>query len=335
MNGYINIASHTTFGVPAWVKSLHTFDSLASLQAILASGIQKERLLIVGGGSNMLCTQPFDGVVLKNELKGIEIVSEDSNETILKVAGGEVWHDFVLYTVNKGLGGIENLSLIPGSVGASPIQNIGAYGVEIKDVFHSLEAVEIATGQLKTFTLDECNFGYRESIFKHTLKDQYIIISVSYRLRTSPEINTSYGAINDELAAMEITHPTVKDVSDAVIRIRESKLPNPKEVGNAGSFFKNPVVSKSIYTVILQSYPNAPSYPIDAEHVKVPAGWLIETAGWKGFTEDNYGVHKKQALVLVNYGGAEGQSIYTLSDRIIRDIKEKFKITLEREVNIF
>ena len=335
MTDYINIAQHTTFGVPALVKGLYTFKSATELDQILSEGNRNQPLLVLGGGSNMLFTQPQDVLVLKNECKGISIVSETDDTVLVKAMGGEVWHEFVVHTVEKGWGGIENLSLIPGSVGASPIQNIGAYGVEIKDVFHSLEAYEIATGEIHTFELSSCNFGYRESVFKHELKGQYIIISVTYQLNKNPKINTSYGAINDELTSMGISTPTVKDVSDAVIRIRQSKLPDPKEIGNAGSFFKNPVVNKSIYDAIKVSYPEAPSYPIDEETVKVPAGWLIERAGWKGFREGDFGVHSKQALVLVNYGQAEGASIYQLSQTIIEDIQQKFNITLEREVNIF
>lgn len=335
MTNYINIAKHTTFGVPAFVKAFHTFQSKEELDLLFTTSQRDAPLLVLGGGSNMLFTQPHDFTVLKNECKGMDIVHEDQDVVFVKAMGGEVWHEFVQYTVAQGWGGIENLSLIPGSVGASPIQNIGAYGVEIKDVFESLEAYEIATGQVRTFKLEECNFGYRESVFKHELKGQFIILSVTYRLQKHPHINTSYGAINDELEAMKIASPTVKDVSDAVIRIRQSKLPDPNEIGNAGSFFKNPVVPISIYEKLKSIHADAPCYPVNEEEVKVPAGWLIERAGWKGYREGDFGVHAKQALVLVNYGNAEGGEIFQLSERIISDIESKFGIRLEREVNIF
>lgn len=335
MTDYINIAKHTTFGVPAFVKALHTFHSHSELDLLFTSIHRNSPVLVLGGGSNMLFTHPHDLTVLKNECKGIEIVREDEAQVWVKVMGGEVWHEFVQYTVNKGWGGVENLSLIPGSVGASPIQNIGAYGVEIKDIFESLEAYEIATGEIHIFDLEQCNFGYRESIFKHDLKGKYVIISVTYRLQKNPTVNTSYGAINDELNVMGISSPTVKDVSDAVIRIRQSKLPDPKEIGNAGSFFKNPIVPIATYNNLKEIHPDAPCYPINETEVKVPAGWLIERAGWKGYREHDFGVHAKQALVLVNYGNAEGKDIFKLSERIILDISSKFNIQLEREVNIF
>ena len=253
---------------------------------------------------------------------------------VLKVGAGEVWHDLVLYTIEHGYHGLENMSLIPGSVGASPMQNIGAYGVEIKDVFEKLEALEIQTGEMQTFSKDACAFGYRESVFKRALKGKYIITYVYFRLSLTEKVSTHYGAIESELTKQGISNPTSKDVSNAVIAIRSSKLPNPKELGNAGSFFKNPVVPIETYNRIKEVYLDAPSYPIDEKSVKVPAGWLIETAGWKGKQVGACGVHKNQALVLVNYGGATGNEIYKLSTEIIEDIVQKFGITLEREVNI-
>ncbi len=334
MINYINISKHTTFGVPAWVKAMYSFQSIEELQQLLTKNIKDKNLLILGGGSNLLFTQPFDGVVLKNELKGITVIDQNEDLVFVKASAGEVWHTFVQHAVDNNWGGIENLSLIPGSVGASPMQNIGAYGVEIKDVFHSLEALEISSGKIKSFDAKTCAFGYRESIFKRELKNKYIIISVTFVLHKNPKINTSYGAINDELSKMGITTPNIKDVSQAVINIRQSKLPNPAEIGNAGSFFKNPVVKKEVYNAILQKYPNAPAYPINEETVKIPAGWLIENAGWKGKTEGEFGVHKNQALVLVNYGNADGKDILNLSSRIISSIESLFNITLEREVNI-
>jgi UDP-N-acetylmuramate dehydrogenase len=288
----------------------------------------------LGGGSNILFTKDFDGVVFKNEIKGFTITQEDEQLAIVKAGAGEQWHEFVMQCIERGLGGLENLSLIPGNVGASPMQNIGAYGVEIKDVFHSLRAYHLKTGETHTFNREECSFGYRESVFKRELKDQYVILDVSFRLSKSPVLNTSYGAIGSELEKMGITSPTIKDVSQAIINIRSSKLPNPKELGNAGSFFKNPVISINHFENILQEHPDAPSYPVDEKHTKIAAGWLIERAGWKGKRIDNCGVHRLQALVLVNYGGASGQEIFELSQAVIDSVHEMFQITLEREVNI-
>lgn len=334
MKDYINISEHTTFGVPAWVKAIQPFRSLEELNACIPTDLNTSEIMILGGGSNVLFTKPFDGLVLKNELKGIEVIEENETSVILKVAAGELWHDFVQFAVKNNWGGIENLALIPGSVGASPMQNIGAYGVEIKDVFQELEAFEISTKTLQIFDKVACQFGYRESVFKRALKNKFIITSVTYCLSKQPEINTSYGAINEELKTMGIEHPTVKDVSEAVIRIRQSKLPNPKEIGNAGSFFKNPVVPKEILTFVQSKYPEVPFYPIAENSVKIPAGWLIEKAGWKGVKQGEIGVHKNQALVLVNYGEGEGKDIVRLSNDIIKSIEETFQITLEREVNI-
>lgn len=328
-----NVKEFTTFGIEANAKEIHTFSSVEELKTLLKK-FSNEQQLILGGGSNVLFTKNFDGVVLINKINGIEAVSENEDTVNLKVGAGEVWHDFVLHCVNKGLGGIENLSLIPGSVGASPMQNIGAYGVEIKDVFVELEALNKSTLEVETFDRKSCEFGYRESVFKRALKDKYIITSVTYRLSKRPSINSSYGAINGELTVRGIDNPTIKDISDVVIAIRQSKLPDPKEIGNAGSFFKNPVVPKEILKSIQENYSDVPNYPVDEEHVKLAAGWLIEKAGWKGKTYDNYGVHKKQALVLVNYGGARGKDIFDLSENIIADIHSKFGIKLEREVNM-
>src|SRR5690554_4912298 len=329
----INITPFTTFGVEVISRYFATFSSIEELRKLLAE-VKDQQLLVLGGGSNMLFRKDYEGITIKNEITGISVIEENEESVLLKVGAGEVWHNFVLYSIEHNLGGIENLSLIPGSVGASPMQNIGAYGVEIKDVFEALEALEIETGKLHTFFHEDCQFGYRESVFKKELKDQYIITSVSYRLSKNPNLNTSYGAIEEELKSRNITHPTIKDVSDAVIAIRQSKLPDPKEIGNAGSFFKNPVISQSEYEALQRQYENIPSYQVDENHVKVPAGWLIDQSGWKGKTFGNYGVHKKQALVLVNYDDAKGKDIVALSDQIIADIKERYNIVLEREVNI-
>lgn len=329
----VNLAPFTTFAVEAKTAYFASFTTIEELKKLL-SEVKDRKLLILGGGSNILFRNNFDGVTLHNKIQGISTVKEDENYIVLKVGAGEVWHDFVLYTLSKGWGGVENLSLIPGSVGASPMQNIGAYGVEIKDVFESLEAVEISSGELRTFSHEECQFGYRESVFKKSLKDKYVITSVSYRLSKHPVLNTSYGAIENELKSMGVLHPTIQDVSKAVIAIRQSKLPDPKEIGNAGSFFKNPIISLSHFEKLKKEYPEIPSYKVSEVEVKVPAGWLIDKAGWKGKTIQNYGVHKKQALVLVNYGKASGEDIYELSEKIIKDIQLRYGIILEREVNI-
>src|SRR5690554_548793 len=329
----INITPFTTFGVEVSSRYFATFSSIEELRKLLAE-VKDQQLLVLGGGSNMLFRKDYEGITIKNEITGISVIEENEESVLLKVGAGEVWHNFVLYSIEHNLGGIENLSLIPGSVGASPMQNIGAYGVEIKDVFDSLEAIEIATGELHTFSHQDCQFGYRESVFKKELKGKYIIVSVSYKLSKQPKLNTSYGAINSELAKKGITQPSIKDVSDVVIAIRQSKLPDPKEIGNAGSFFKNPVIPKSHYIALQKTYENIPSYPVSKDTVKVPAGWLIDNAGWKGKTIGEYGVHKNQALVLVNYGKANGNDIFQLSEDIIADIYKRYQIKLEREVNI-
>jgi UDP-N-acetylmuramate dehydrogenase len=329
----IDLKPYNTFGISANTKMFAQFSSLEELKSVLAQK-QGQELLVLGGGSNILLTQDFQGLVLRNELKGMELVSDDDEFVLIKCAAGEIWHQFVLYCVANNFGGVENLSLIPGSVGASPMQNIGAYGVEIKDVFEKLEAFHIETGEIHTFSKEMCQFGYRESIFKKEKKGQYIITQVYFKLTKNPQINSSYGAIEDVLAAKGISNPSIKEISDAVIEIRSSKLPDPKLIGNAGSFFKNPVVSLETYNKIKSSYATAPSYPIDANTVKIPAGWLIENAGWKGKTFENYGVHKNQALVLVNYGGASGKEIWDLSTAIKEDVFAKFGVDLEREVNV-
>lgn len=322
-----------TFGIDVNARYFTRFDSVQALKQILKD-FQNIPLLVLGGGSNVLLTKHFDGLVLKNEIKGIELVEENDDFVVLKSGAGEVWHDFVLHCIDHGYAGVENLSLIPGSVGASPMQNIGAYGVEIKNVFEKLEAFEIATGEIHTFDNAACEFGYRESVFKRKLKGKYIITHVYFRLSKKINLNTTYGAIETELKSKGILNPNIKDVSDAVIAIRKSKLPDPAQIGNAGSFFKNPVVETAVFEKIKSEYPTVPSYPVSAGFVKMPAGWLIETAGWKGKTIDNYGVHKLQALVLVNYGGATGVQLFDLSTAILKDVFDKFGILLDREVNI-
>ncbi|MEJ8755784.1 UDP-N-acetylmuramate dehydrogenase [Pontibacter sp. H259] len=326
---------YNTFGIDVKAKLFARFESVQELQALLQlPELKGEQKLILGGGSNLLFTKDFEGVVLQNGIKGIEIIREDEYYTFVKAGGGEVWHAFVLYTLEQNLGGVENLSLIPGTVGAAPLQNIGAYGVELKDVFYELEAVHLETGQTQVFTNEDCRFGYRESVFKNELKGQFIVTSVTFRLRKNHKLNTSYGAIKTTLEEMNITQPTIQDVSAAVCHIRQSKLPDPKQIGNAGSFFKNPEIPVILYDVLKAQYPDMPAYPVSELTVKVPAGWLIEQCGWKGKVIDNYGVHKNQALVLVNYGGAAGSNIQQLAHDIIHSVEEKFGISLHPEVNI-
>lgn len=330
----ISLKPYNTFGIEVHAREFERFNSPEVLKELLVQHKHKD-LLILGGGSNILFTKDFEGTVLKNEIKGTAIIDRTTTEVFVKVGAGEVWHDFVMHCVAQNWGGIENLSLIPGTVGASPMQNIGAYGVEIKDVFHSLEAIEIESGTLHTFSNAECKFGYRESIFKNTHKGKYVIVSVTFKLSLiGHQLKTGYGAIQEELDTKGIIEPTIKDVSDAVIAIRSSKLPDPKKIGNAGSFFKNPVVDRSVFEAISKQYDNIPNYPASDGKVKLAAGWLIEKAGWKGYREHDYGVHEKQALVLVNYDQASGSEVFSLSEKIINDISNKFNIKLEREVNI-
>lgn len=327
-----NLKEYNTFGISVMAEMFAVFSSIQELKQILSHRNGKD-LLVLGGGSNLLLTKDFDGLVIKNEIKRFEIVQETENEVVVESGAGENWHEFVLNCIDKGFGGIENLSLIPGSVGASPMQNIGAYGVEIKDVFESLSAYHIASGEIHYFDKTKCEFGYRESIFKNKVKGEYIILTVTFRLTKNPTINSSYGAINEQLKVMGIENPTIQELSAAVIAIRQSKLPDPKIIGNAGSFFKNPTVEIALLEKIQKNYPDIPNYPA-LNGKKLAAGWLIEKAGWKGKTFDNYGVHKLQALVLVNYGNCTGQEIFDLSSQIIQDVFEKFGVLLEREVNI-
>jgi UDP-N-acetylmuramate dehydrogenase len=334
MQKEVSLKPFNTFGIDVRAALFSSFSSIEELIDLLPS-IRNTDTLISGGGSNMLFTKDFEGLFVRNCIKGIKEIERTQTHVILEAGAGENWHDFVIHCVDHGFGGLENLSLIPGCVGASPMQNIGAYGVEIKDTFAYLDAVEISTGEVKRFHLADCAFGYRESVFKRELKNQYIICSVAFTLSLYPTMNTSYGVIEAELKHMGITTPGIKDVSNAVIRIRQSKLPDPKLLGNAGSFFKNPVVSNEVLQSIQSSYERVPSYPAGDGHVKLAAGWLIEQAGWKGKRFGNVGVHELQALVLVNYGGGTGKEIYELSQRIIEDIQVKFGVSLEREVNIY
>ncbi len=324
-----------TFGIDAQARYLAEAESVFDLQNILFSAqFQSVPKLFLGGGSNVLLTKDYEGLVVLIKIKGIEIIKEDQTHVWLKAGAGVNWHQFVLHTIEYNLGGIENLSLIPGTVGAAPMQNIGAYGVEIKDTFDSLEALNRQTGAIETFTNADCRFGYRESVFKHTLKGQYIITAVTFKLTKNPTVfNISYGDIQKTLQEMGVTHPSLKAVSDAVIHIRQSKLPDPNELGNAGSFFKNPVISNAQFNEVAVQHPTMPSYPAEEGFVKVPAGWLIEQAGWKGVQMGNVGVHKRQALVLVNYGPGTGDEIRSLSENIQASVREKFGIELQAEVN--
>lgn len=329
----VNLQPYNTFGLSAEAQLFGSFSSVDELHQLITEH-KDLPLLVLGGGSNILLTKNVEGLTLKNDLLGIELVKEDGDDVYVKAQGGEIWHNLVLYCIDKGYGGIENLSLIPGSVGAAPMQNIGAYGVEVKDLFVELEAYELASGEVRTFSHDECSFGYRESVFKRHLKGKFIITSVTLKLSRNPALNTSYGAIGQRLEEMGIASPSIKDVSDAVIHIRQSKLPDPKEIGNSGSFFKNPVISKSDFEVLEKKFPEIVNYPLPDGTVKLAAGWMIDKAGWKGKTIGNYGVHKNQALVLVNYGGAKGADIYQLSENILASVKTLYDIDLEREVNI-
>ncbi|WP_162052619.1 UDP-N-acetylmuramate dehydrogenase [Pontibacter pamirensis] len=330
-----SLKPYNTFGIEAKAKIFARFESVQELQTLLQMPeLREEEKLILGGGSNLLFTKDFDGVVLQNGIKGIEVIHEDEEHVFIKAGGGEVWHDFVLYALQQNYGGVENLSLIPGTVGAAPLQNIGAYGVELKDNFHELEAVHLETGELRTFDNASCKFGYRESIFKNKMKGQYVVTSVVFRLDKKHTLNTSYGAITTTLEEMQVQQPSIQDISAAVCHIRQSKLPDPKQIGNAGSFFKNPEIPLEHYKQLQKQYATIPSYPVSDSTVKVPAGWLIEQCGWKGKVLGNYGVHKNQALVLVNYGGAKGEQVRQLAYGIIASVNQKFGIRLHPEVNI-
>ena len=330
----ISLKPYNTFGIDVKARFFVEITGLAQLQKILELKAYPNRF-VISGGSNMLLTKDINALVMHINLKGISIVEEDEDTVEIKVMAGENWHELVLWTLDKGYGGLENLSLIPGNTGTAPIQNIGAYGVELKDVFTSCVAMEVDTGELVTFDQESCKFGYRDSVFKREAKSKYIITSVNLKLTKRNHIlNTGYGAIEEELKRMGIVYPAPKNISDAVIAIRESKLPDPKELGNSGSFFKNPIVSKKAFEKLLKAHPDVPSYQMDDNKVKIPAGWLIEKCGLKGKRTGDAGVHEKQALVLVNYGNATGEEILKLAEEIQEEVNKKYGISLQPEVNI-
>ena len=330
----VSLKNFNTFGVEAmahYFVEINHEDDLTEL--FMDPKWLQERRLVLGGGSNVLLVSDFEGLVIRIDIRGFE--SRIQHDDVFVEAGaGEVWNDLVNFCIDRDYAGLENLSLIPGSVGASPIQNIGAYGVELKDVFDSCRAFEIATGSFKTFTKADCHFGYRESVFKTTLQGQYIIMSVKFHLSMVPDINLKYGAIEQELIKRQVVNPTIKDVSQVVSHIRVSKLPDPSTIGNAGSFFKNPVIADAEFYAIQAKYPEIVNYPAGEGLIKLAAGWLIEQCGWKGKVVGNTGTWKNQALVLVNHGGATGAEVYTFSSQIIDSVYTKFGVTLQREVNI-
>ncbi len=327
-----DLRPYNTFGISAFAKNYVKVETEIQLLDFLR--VNQAVVFILGGGSNILLTQNIDATVLHNCIKGIEIIEQTDEFATVKVGGGEIWHEFVLWAIERNLGGIENMSLIPGTVGAAPIQNIGAYGVELKDVFHSLEAIDLQTLTKRTFYVDDCKFGYRDSFFKGEGKGRFFISSVTFQLRRKPILDTNYGDIQKVLAERQIENPTIKDISDAVVSIRQSKLPDPAKLGNAGSFFKNPAIQITDFEQFISKYPNAPHYKLDNELVKIPAGWLIEQAGWKGKRFGDAGCHEKQALVLVNHGDASGTEILALAQQIQEDVKTKFGISIVAEVNL-
>lgn len=332
---YYSLKAYNTFGIDAGSYMFSSVDSVEALSAILWE-IRDLPLRILGGGSNILLTDDFMGIVIHNNIQGITIEEETETHVIVAAGGGVNWHQLVLWCLERDLGGIENLSLIPGTVGAAPIQNIGAYGVELKDVFHHLETFPLYFKTQLVFYADDCRFGYRDSIFKREAKGEYCITKVYLKLtKNEHRLNTRYGAIQETLQEMGVKQPTIRDVSNAVIRIRSSKLPDPAQLGNAGSFFKNPEIPVDQFEALKQQHPNIVNFPGTDGQIKIPAGWLIEQCGWKGFREGHVGCYEKQALVLVNYGGASGKEVYGLAQRIIKSVEDKFGISLTPEVNIW
>jgi UDP-N-acetylmuramate dehydrogenase len=329
-----SLKNYNTFGIEAKAQQFVAVHTVPELKSILEQN-KTEKKFILGGGSNMLLTKDIEALVIHIDLKGKKILKQDDDFVWIEAQAGENWHEFVLWNIDQNFGGLENMSLIPGNVGTTPVQNIGAYGTEMKDTFVSCEAINIENQEIKTFTKEECNFGYRESIFKHEVKDQYVITAVVFKLsKRNHKINTSYGDITAELAKNNITTPALKDVSNAVIAIRKSKLPDPAELGNSGSFFKNPILLKTDFEKIHKNFPEMRFFDISETEVKVPAGWLIEQAGLKGKRFGDAGIHKNQALVLVNYGNATGQEILNVSKTVQDTVFNMFSIHIEAEVNI-
>lgn len=331
---HVSLRPYNTFGIDVKARYFAEVTSLEELSWVLQQN-SYPKLLILGGGSNMLLTGDLDSLVILISLKGKEVVRRDDTHTEIRVMAGENWHDLVLWTLERDLGGLENLSLIPGSVGSAPIQNIGAYGVELKDHFVCCELMDISTQTLHTFSLEDCKFGYRDSYFKHEGKGKYVITSVTFRLTSKDHsLRTGYGTIATELENAKVLHPTIQDISRAVIRIRQQKLPDPTILGNSGSFFKNPVVSKRSFEKLQQSYPNIPFYKVAEDEIKIPAAWLIDSCGFKGLRQGDAGVHEHQALVLVNYGKATGAEILSLAQQIQETVKNTFGIAIIPEVNV-
>ena len=329
-----SLKTHNTFSIDCRARYFVSIQSINDLKEVLQSKVHS-KIFILGGGSNILLTQDIDALVIHINLKGIEIISENKNTISLKVMAGENWHDFVKYCINHNYGGLENLSLIPGNVGTAPIQNIGAYGVELEDVFNSCNTISLNNHSEKQFSKEECKFGYRNSIFKNEEKGAFIITSVIFNLtKTNHNISIGYGAIKEQLNNLQIENPTLKEISEAVIQIRQSKLPDPKKLGNCGSFFKNPIINDVEFKKFHNNYPQAPYYKISNSEYKIPAGWLIEQSGFKGKRIGDAGVHKKQALVLVNYGNTTGKEIVSLSKKIQTKVKEDFGISITPEVSI-
>ena len=324
-----------TFGLDIKTRWFAEINSVESLQALLKDQrFQSIPKMILGGGSNILFKDDFDGLIIHNRIDFVKIISEDENYIFISAGAGMTWHSFVLYTIDHNYPGLENLSLIPGCVGAAPIQNIGAYGVEIKNTFHQLNALNMTDGSLRTFTAEDCRFGYRDSIFKQEERNRYVIVDVTFRLTKNASLNTTYGTIEEQLKIMNISHPTIRDISNAVIAIRKSKLPDPEIIGNAGSFFKNPEVPIHFYNKLKENYPAIVGYPSSSGNYKLAAGWLIEQCGWKGKRIANTGMHERQALVLINYGGATGKELIAHAELVQKSVLEKFGVDLEMEVNI-
>ncbi len=355
MEENVSLKKYNSFGINVLARGFAVFANQEELAGLLeaaraggrlpggagsaspAAGVSRGTplpVLILGGGSNILFTRDFDGWVLKNEIRGVELIREDEHYVYVRAGAGENWHGFVQYCLQRNWAGVENLSLIPGNVGATPMQNIGAYGVEIKEVFFELEAWSLEDGKVYAFSVNDCDFGYRDSIFKKRHKDRFVILNVVYRLNKIPKFNIAYGAIREELDNMGVQELSIQAISEAVIHIRRSKLPDPAEIGNAGSFFKNPVVDGPQFAALKVELPGIVGFPNADGTVKLAAGWLIEQCGWKGYRKGDAGCHAQQALVLVNYGEASGAEIYALSEEILQSVKRKFGVVLEREVNI-